>query len=102
MEELKEKDQEQQVSVIPSSETSGADSLSQAMSQVSLKALEITSLKKQNKDLVDMDENKEKARKMLEYKCRDLVEKNNNLTKQVSGQATLQGSKHLIWDVMIT
>ena len=70
---MKEKDQEQQVSVIPSSEIYGVVSLSQAMPQVSLKALEITGLKKQNKDLADMAENKEKARKMLEDKCKELV-----------------------------
>ena len=89
------------MSVIPSSKTSSADSLSQAMSQVILKALGIIGLKKQNRDLVDMAENKEKARKTLEDKCKELVEKNNKLTKQVSGQASLQGEKHLIWDVMI-
>ena len=101
MKELKEKYQEQQVLVIPSFEISGADSLSQAMSQVSLKALEITGLKKQNRDLVDMAKNKEKTRKMLEDKCKELVENNDKLTKQVSGQAALQGAKHLIWDVII-
>ena len=72
------------------------------MSQVSLKELEINGLKNQKKNLEEMNEKKEKERKILEDKCRELVEKNNKLTKQVSGQATLQGAKHLILDVMIT
>ena len=48
-----------------------------------------------------MAEKKERARNILEDKCRELVEKNNKLSKQVSVQATLQGAKHLIWDVLI-
>ena len=52
--------------------------------------------------MVDMVENKEKMRKMLEDKCKELVENNNKQTKQVPGQAALQGEKHIIWDVMIT
>ena len=74
MQELKEKNQIQQISAIPSSEASGVDSLSQAMSQASIKALEITTLRKQNHDLVDMDEHKEKVRKALEYHCKELEE----------------------------
>ena len=31
-----------------------------------------------------------------------MIEKNNKLEKQVSGQSTLQGAKHLIWDMLIT
>ena len=53
LKELKEKDKEQQVQVISSSVQSGTDYLSRAMSQVILKALEITGLKKQNKNLED-------------------------------------------------
>ena len=42
-----------------SSEISDANSLSQAMSQVSIKFLEITSLRKQIQDLMDMANVKE-------------------------------------------
>ena len=59
LKELKEKDKEQQVPVVSSSVQSGTYSLSQAMSQVILKALEITGLKKQNKNLEDMVVKKE-------------------------------------------
>ena len=48
-----------------------------------------------------IDEKKEQERKKLEDKCKELVEKNNKLKKCDSGQAALQGEKHLIWDVMI-
>ena len=63
--ELKEKDKEQQVPFISSSIQSGTNSLSQAMSQVSLKALEVTGLKKQNKNLEDIAEKKEHERKKV-------------------------------------
>ena len=66
------------------------------MPQVSLKDLEITGLKKQKKNLEDMAVKKEHERNKLEDKCKELVEKNKKLEKQVSGQPTLQGAKHLI------
>ena len=71
------------------------------MSQVSLKNLEITGLKNQNKNLEEIVEKREKERNTLEDKCKDLVEKNNRLEKQVTRQSTLQGAKHLIWDELI-
>ena len=71
------------------------------MSQVSLKKLEITGLKRQNKNLEDIDGKREKERNELEDKCNEMVEKNNKLEKQVTGQSSLQGAKHLIWDVLI-
>ena len=51
---LEETNKEQQVQVISSSIQFGTYCLSQAMSQVSLKALEITNLKNQNKNLEDI------------------------------------------------
>ena len=48
-----------------------------------------------------MAEKKGKERNILEDKCRELVEKNNKLSKQVSGKSSVQGSKHLILDVLI-
>ena len=65
LKELKEKDEEQPVPFIPSYVQSTTESLSQAMSQVSLKALEINGLKKKIKELEYMAENKEKARNIL-------------------------------------
>ena len=67
----------------------------EAMSQVSLKELEITRLKNQNKN-VDIAGKRELERKKLEEKCKELVDKNNKLTKQVTGQSALQGEKHFI------
>ena len=81
--ELKEKNKEQQAQVISPFVQSSVDSLSQDMSQVSLRDLEITGLKNQNKILEDIAEKREHERKKLEYKCKDLVEKNNKLGKQV-------------------
>ena len=52
---------------------SGADSLSQAMSQASLKNLEIAGFKNQNKNLEDIAEKIQKERKTLEDKCKELV-----------------------------
>ena len=37
----------------------------------------------------------------MQEKCKELVYKNNKLTKQVTGHFYLQGAKHLIWDVLI-
>ena len=71
------------------------------MSQGSLKELEMTGLKNQNKNLEYMAENKEQERKKLEDKCKEPIEKNNKLAKQVLGQSSLQGEKHLILDVLI-
>ena len=55
--------------MIPSSEASVEDSLSQAMSQVSIKALEITDLRNKNKDLMDMAELKEQMKKKMKDHC---------------------------------
>ena len=67
------------------------------MSQVSVKYLEITGLKNQNKNLEDSwKKRREKERKTLENKCKELVEKNNKLEKQVTGQTTLQGENNII------
>ena len=71
--------------MIPSSQASGEDFLSEGMSQVSIKALETTGLRKQNKDLMDMAELKEEIIKRLEYHCKELEDKNNKLTKNFFG-----------------
>ena len=66
------------------------------MSQVSIRDMEITSLKNQNKNLQDTATKKEQERKALENKCKELVDKN-----KVIGQSVVQGAKHIIWDVLI-
>ena len=71
------------------------------MSQLSPKELEITGLKKQNTNLGDIAGKRELERNKLEDKCKEQVDKNNKLKKHVTGQSTLQGEKHLIWDVLI-
>ena len=53
------------------------------MCQVSLNELEIIGLKNQNKNLEDITQKRENARKALEDKCKKLVENNNKLAKQV-------------------
>ena len=52
--ELKEKDKEHEAQFISAPVQFGADSLSQAMSQVSIRDMEITGLKNQNKIFEDI------------------------------------------------
>ena len=59
------------------------------MSQVSLKNLEIIGLKNEIKNLEDIAEKREKERKTLEDKCKEMVENNNKLEKQVIGESSL-------------
>ena len=79
------------------------------MSQVSLKYLQLTSLKNQNKNIENLALQREQERKIWEAKsqsweakCQELQTKNDKLMKQVTGQAVVQGAKHLIWDAIIT
>ena len=51
---------------------------------------------------MDMVAHKEKLKKMLEDQCKELEDKNNKMTKQFSCKASLQGEKHLSWDVIIS
>ena len=51
------------------------------MSQVSIKYMEITGLKNQNKNLEDIVVKREQERKTLENRCKELVDQNNKLTK---------------------
>ena len=50
---------------------------------------------------MDIVEVKEGIREKLEDRCEELEHKKNKLTKHASGQATLQGEKHLIWEMII-
>ena len=60
-----------------------------AMSQVSLKELEVVGLRNQNKTLEDAYLKKEEERKLVENKYKDLLDKNDKLTKQLIGQLPL-------------
>ena len=55
------------------------------MSQISLKDLEIVGLKGQNRNLVDSTLKKEEERKELDYKYKEMQDKNDKLVKQLSG-----------------
>ena len=78
----KEKDIE--LGITPPMAGSSEHGIVQAMSQVSLKELEITGLKNQNKNLEGIGGKRELERKNLEDKSKELVDKNNKLTKQVT------------------
>ena len=66
-----------------------------AMSQVSLRNLEIVGLKNQNKFLEDATLKKEEERKAIENKYKELLDKNDKLVKQLSRQLCIQGAKHI-------
>ena len=85
LKELKEKYQEQPMPLTQSSEVPDADLLSQAMSQVSLKNIDITGLMKQNQDLMEMADVREYLKKKLEEHCRELERNNIELLRLVSG-----------------
>ena len=76
LKEMKEKVQEQptpmtQSPKVPNAfEVPSVDSLSQAMSQVSLKTIEITGMMKQNRDLMEMVDVREDLKKKVEERCR--------------------------------
>ena len=48
-----------------------------------------------------MDNVKEGLNKKVEECCKELEDRNSELTKQVPSQAALIGAKHLIWDMII-
>ena len=48
-----------------------------------------------------MDKVKKGLKKKVEEHCRELEVRYNELSKQVSGQVTLIGVRHLIWDMII-
>ena len=72
------------------------------MSQVSLRNIEIVVLKNQNKILEDAALRKEEERKAIENKYKELLDKNDKLVKQLTGQFPIKGKKHIIWDMIIT
>ena len=50
----------------------------------------------------DIAVKREQERKTLENICKELVDHNNKLIKQVTGQLALQGAQHIIWVVLIS
>ena len=50
---------------------------------------------------MDMANVREELKRKVEERCRELEGKNSELEKQVLGQASLIGLKHLIWDQII-
>ena len=67
-----------------------------------MRDLEIVGLKNQNKNLENATLKKEEERKAMENKYKDLLDKNDKLVEQLTGQLPVQGSKHVIWDMVIT
>ena len=67
--ELQEKEKELECRIIPPSTESREQTISQAMSQVSLKELELVGLKNQNKNLESLSLKREQERKVWEAKC---------------------------------
>ena len=63
--------------------------------------LEIVGLRNQNKNLENVALKREEERKAWENKCKYLLDKNDKLMKQVTGQLPIQGAKHILWDIII-
>ena len=79
------------------------------MSQVSIKDLEINGKRNQNKNLKNLAVQREQERKTWEAKsqaweakCQEMLTKTDKLIKHVTWHSSLQGAKHIIWDVIIT
>ena len=81
---MNQKENDTKLQVIPPPVHANAKSIVQAMSQVSLRDLEIVGLKNQNKNLKNTTLNKEEERKDSEGKYKELLEKNDKLMKQVT------------------
>ena len=48
-----------------------------------------------------MASKKEEEKKKLVERCKELIDQNAKLNKQVIGQMALQGARHMIWDEII-
>ena len=80
---------------------SNEESVAQAMSQVSLKELEVVGLRNQNKNMEDANLKKEEESKIVENKYKGLLDQNDKLAKQLARKFPLQGERHLISDMII-
>ena len=67
--------------IIPPPTQASEESIVHAMSQVSLRDLEIIGLKNQNKNLESATLKKEEERKAIENKCKYLLDKNDKMMK---------------------
>ena len=81
---MKEKGKEIKKGFIPPFTEPGEFSIVKDMAQVSLKELELTGLKHQNKNLEGLALERERERKKWEAKCAELQGKNEKLVKQVT------------------
>ena len=59
------------------------------------------SLKIQNHNLAEIVKKKEEERKLFEDKNRKLLDRNNELAKQLTGQLIVQGARNLFWEMII-
>ena len=71
------------------------------VSQISLKDLEIVGLKIQNRNLVDAALKRQEEISVVEDKYKEVLDKNDNLVKQLTRQLPIQRARHLIWDMII-
>ena len=72
------------------------------MSQVILRDKEIMDLKNQNQNLDEAIKKKEEERRLFENKNKELLDMNDKLVKQLSGQLPVQRAMHLIWDKIVS
>ena len=105
---LHEKEKDIEGIMISPVSQSGEQAIVQTMSQVSIKDLELTGLKNQNKTLENLSLQTEKETRTWEAnsnaweaKCQELQKKNDKLMKSVTTQLQVQGEKHIIWDSII-
>ena len=99
--ELQEKCEEVEIPATILNVETNTTSLSNAMSQVKIRDVEITRLKQQNKNLEYMASKKEEEKNKLAERYQELIDQNVKLNKKVIGQMALQGARYMIWDEII-
>ena len=72
------------------------------MSQVILRDKEIMGLNNQNKNLVEAVKKKEEEMRLFQNKNKEFLDKNDKLVKQLPRQLPIQGSRHILWDMIIS
>ena len=88
--EREEKEKKKQVETDQPSVEKSTECIVQAMFQVSLKDEEIKGLKSKNHKLAKVVKKKEEERNFFENKSKDLLEKNEKLTKRKKNQDNFQ------------
>ena len=91
---IEDKIKEPEVHLIQPVSQTNEESIVQSMSRVSFKDLEIVGIRNQTKVLEDTALNKEEERKVLENKCKYLLDKNDKLKKKFTRKLPLQGARH--------